>query len=98
MTQAYAIVAIISAGALVGSWFHGNATGRDSVEAEYNQAILQAQFKSRNLADQLAKEKLKIKVEYRDRVKKIYVAEDPAGCADSTAPDWVLDSVHRKSD
>lgn len=97
MIQSYLMGGVAAVGLLVGVWFHGHSTGSESVEAEYNQAILSAQQKSKTLADQLAKEKQKIKVEYRDRVKKIYVAEDVSGCADSTIPDWVRDSVHREA-
>lgn len=98
MIQSYLIGGVASVALLVGVWFHGHSTGSESVESEYSKQVISAQQESKKLADQLEVEKGRIKVEYRDRVEKIYIAEDPTGCADTTAPGWVWGYKHSSAD
>ena len=75
--------------AIAAVWLHGNSTGKDSIRAEYQEQVTEAQDESRKLADELEKEKLRIKVKTVERIREIKTAADPTGCADSIAPDWV---------
>lgn len=98
MVNKYIIAALVGAGALVGVWLHGNSHGKESIRAEYVQNIEKARKKSSKLADELELEKQKIKVEYRDRVKKVYIEDDASGCLDAPISDSLRQVLRGSTD
>lgn len=81
----YAYLAIIII--LIGThllMYNQGKTIQAGIEAKTRQE-LQAMLSEK--AKVIYKEKIKVEVKYRDRVKKIYQAADPTGCLDRTLAD-----------
>lgn len=61
--------------------------GIDTERARQAVLIEEAKNEERVKVEEVIKYRDKIKVVYRDRIKKIKVAQDPTGCADTTLGD-----------
>lgn len=89
---------VIGVSIITGAWFHGNSYGKQSVEAEYNEALAEKVELSRALADNvdlLNQERTK---KAAQKVRTIYVETDPTGCIDTGIPSGLLDTLRREAD
>lgn len=66
-----------------GTYYAGYDAGKDSCTAENAGKKDEADKKDEVKVETVIKWRTKTKVEYRDKIKKIYLAKDATGCADT---------------
>ena len=80
-----AVVAVIAAVA-----FFSYRAGRDHVLATQAELLKEKDRRIAQLQTELETDQAKIKVVYRDKIRTIRTTSDATGCADTRAPDNIL--------
>jgi hypothetical protein len=84
-------ILLLLATVLAAAWFNGHTNGYDSAKREQqdiNEKVLKRQDK---LISEL--ETAKREAATKQKVKNVYITQDPTGCADSVIPDGLLQSI-----
>lgn len=100
MINQYIIIGIVAAVLFTG-WRYGEmryTAGADAMTAAFAQAHAAAAEKEKQDVKEVIKWKERTKIVYRDRIKKIKVAEDPTGCLDISLSDIGLSGMLRTGD
>jgi hypothetical protein len=64
--------------------------GVANAESAAQEVIRKAQAEQRKTADALEQARAERRVEYRERIRTVYIEPDPSGCGDVNVPDGVL--------
>lgn len=83
---------------VVGVWLHGQRTGRTACQQAATDAANEIAQAYADQADELRSRAEQRKTIVREKVRTIYVEKDPTGCADTAAPEWMLDSLRPSAD
>lgn len=90
------LIAVLSAIGY-GLYDHGVKVGTDRMTVKLAEAQAKIAKKEKQDVKEIIKWKEKRVIVYRDRIKKIKVAEDPTGCLDSTLSDIGLGGMLLRS-
>jgi len=90
MIKVALIVGVIAAVA-----FFSYRAGRDHVLAQHAELLKEKDRRIAQLQTELETDKETIKVVYRDKIRTIRTAADISGCADTRAPDDILQQFER---
>ena len=89
----YIIMLTALSAVLGGVWAHGNSHGKQTMKAAYTKVINASLVKQSELIDSLEESKNKRTVITKEKIRTVYVKDDPTGCADTDVPIWMLDSL-----
>jgi hypothetical protein len=94
----YVLSFLIAAGAalLAASHWAAYDYGRKFERDAMNRAVARHQAREAELIGELAAERKKVKVEYRERIKIVKQVADPANCIDRSLPPELLQSLSKE--
>lgn len=89
LSKMIVVIVLISVVAGIGWGIYeaGDSNGYNRCQKELKDSNDQAEVKDKESVKEVIKWREKEKVVFRDKVKKIYIAQDPTGCADTKLTD-----------